>query len=52
MRASLLEAIGDHEYYCSAYSSKEQPHVDGLLLTLAQSVRRKEEDIAEAIMLL
>ena len=47
-RAALVEAIGDHEFYCSSYSSKEQPHSDGLLLTLACSLRRKEEEIAQA----
>ena len=47
-RAALVEALGDHEFYCSAYSSKEQPHVEGLLITLAQSLHRKEEDLAQA----
>ena len=47
-RAALVEAIGDHEFYCSSYSSKEQPRSDGLLLTLACSLRRKEEEIALA----
>ena len=46
-RESLIEAIGDHEYYASSYASKEQPHTEGLLVTLAQSVRYKEEDIAK-----
>ena len=48
VRSALLEAIGDHEYYCSSYSSKEQPHIDGLLITLADSVRHKEQDMAQA----
>ena len=40
--SSMMDAMGDHEYYCASYSSKDQPHVDGLLCTLADSLRRKE----------
>ena len=40
--------MGEHEYYCASYSSKEQPHVEGLLLTLADGIRAKERDIVEA----
>eukprot|EP00973_Karenia_brevis_P070417 9788802-Karenia_brevis.AAC.1 len=40
--------MGDHEYYCATYSSKDQPHVEGLLTTLADSVRAKERDIIAA----
>ena len=47
VRNALIEALGDSEYYCASYSSKEQPHIEGLLVTLAHSVRRKEQDIAE-----
>ena len=46
--AAMLEDIGDHEHYCASYSSKEQPHVEGLLLTLADALRSKEADIAAA----
>ena len=46
--ASMMDAMGDHEYYCASYSSKDQPHVDGLLCTLADSLRHKENDIAAA----
>ena len=44
----MLDAMGDKEFYCASYSSKEQPHIDGLLETLADGVRSKERDIAEA----
>ena len=46
--SSMLDAMGDHEHYCASYSSKDQPHVEGLLLTLAESLRYKEHDIAVA----
>ena len=48
-RAALVEAIGDHEWYCSSYSSKEQPHSEGLLLTLVYSLRKTEEEMAAAL---
>eukprot|EP00959_Pyramimonas_sp_CCMP1952_P168389 3518505-Pyramimonas_sp.AAC.1 len=38
----MAEALGDHEYYASAYSSKAQPRADGLKMTLAASLERKE----------
>ena len=40
--------MGDHEHYCAAYSSKDQPHVEGLLKTLADGVAAKEREILEA----
>ena len=46
--ASMLEAIGDHEFYCASYSNKDQPHSNGLLMTLADGIRSKERDIAIA----
>ena len=47
-RDAMIESIGDHEYYCAAYSSKDQPHIDGLLMTLADGLRAKEADLARA----
>ena len=44
----MLEALGDYEYYCASYAGKEQPHIDGLLHTLADGIRSKQRDIAEA----
>ena len=46
--ASMLDAMGDGEYYCATYSSKDSPHVEGLLCTLADSLRHKENGIAVA----
>ena len=46
--ASMLDAMGDNEFYCASYSSKDQPHVEGLLMTLAEGLRAKEEDILKA----
>eukprot|EP00973_Karenia_brevis_P037679 5199275-Karenia_brevis.AAC.1 len=46
--SAMLDSMGDHEYYCASYSSKDQPHVEGLLTTLADSVRAKERDITAA----
>ena len=42
VRGSLLDAIGDHEFYCASYSSKEQPHMEGLLTTLIDGMKSKE----------
>ena len=44
----MLEAMGDHEFYCATYSSKEQPHINGLLTTLQDGLRGLEKDIAAA----
>ena len=44
----MLEAMGDHEFYCASYSSKDQPQITGLLMTLADGLRSKEQDIAAA----
>ena len=46
--ASMLEAMGQHEFYCASYSSKEAPHMQGLTATLADGVRTKLRDIAAA----
>ena len=45
--SSMLDAMGDHEYYCASYASKEQPHMEGLLHTLIDGLRRKEAEITE-----
>ena len=37
----------DHEFYCSSYASKEQPHIENLLHTLADGVRGLDREIAE-----
>ena len=31
---STIEALIDHERYCGAYASKEEPHIHGLLPSL------------------
>ena len=41
----MLDAMGDHEYYCSSYASKVEPQMEGLLHTLIDGVRRKEAEI-------
>ena len=43
---AMVDAMGDHEFYCSNYAAKEQPHIEGLLQTLGDSVRVLELDIA------
>ncbi len=40
--SAMLESMGDHEFYCATFSSKDQPHVEGLLMSLADGVRAKE----------
>ena len=32
---------------CASYSSKESPHVEGLLVTIADALKKKEEEIAQ-----
>ena len=44
----MLEAMGDHEFYCSCYSSKEAPQIDILLVTLADGLDAKTREIAAA----
>ena len=46
---AMLEAMGDHEYYYASYSSRDAPHIVGLLETLSDAVRAKTEDIARAM---
>ena len=43
----LLEELANSEFYCSTYATKEQPHVEGLLQTLAQGVSGLEEELAQ-----
>ena len=45
---SMLEAMGQHDFYCAAYSAKESPHMNDLLHTLADGLRSKLNDIAKA----
>ena len=42
---AMLDAMGDNEYYCASYASKEEPHVEGLLHTLQYGLRHKEAEI-------
>jgi hypothetical protein len=44
-----LESIIDHEFYCTAYATKDAPHIDGLLLTLSDGVSRLNAEIAERL---
>ncbi|MDA8582584.1 hypothetical protein N9L68_00095 [bacterium] len=46
--ASMLETMGDHEYYCASYCSKDQPQITGLLMYISDGLRAKEADIAAA----
>ena len=46
--SAMLEAMGDHEFYCSCYSSKEAPQIDGLLVTFADALDAKTREIAAA----
>ena len=40
--------MADHEFDCANYASKEQPHIDGLLHALADSVKSLEYSLAKA----
>ena len=42
--SAMIDAMGDHEYYCASYSSKDQPHVERSMLTLADGHRAKERN--------
>ena len=44
---SLLEDLENSEFYCSTYATKEQPHVEGLLQTLAHGLQGLEKELAE-----
>ena len=46
--SGMLEAMGDHEFYCATYSTKDAPHIEGLLMTLSDGLKSKERDIAVA----
>ena len=39
---STIETLIDHERYCGAYASKEEPHITGLMQSLSESVRHLE----------
>jgi len=45
---SMQESMGDHEFYCARYSSKEKPHIEGLLVALSDGLRCKARDIMVA----
>lgn len=40
--SGMLDVMGDTEFYCASYSSKDQPHAQGLLTTLADDIAAKE----------
>ena len=42
----MIEALIDHEFYCVSYSTKEEPHIEGLLHTFADGVRNIDLEIA------
>ena len=44
---AMIEAMGDHEFYCSNYACKEQPHIEGLLQSLADGLRGLELAITD-----
>ena len=44
--ASTMDTIVDHEFYCTNYATKDEPHIEGLLQTLADGVARLEADAA------
>ena len=46
--AAMLEAMGDHEVHCATYATKDAPQIEGLLVALADGLRSKERDIAQA----
>ena len=45
----LLDDLANSEFYCSVYASKEQPHMEGLLVTLAHGIRTLDDEIAAGL---
>ena len=45
--ADMMDAVTDHEFYCATYASMEGPHIQGLLLTLFQSVQDRERYLTD-----
>ena len=43
---SMIQGMVAREFYCSNYSTKEQPHIEGLLHTLLNGVRDIELEMA------
>ena len=43
----MIDSMGDREFHCANYVSKEQPHIEGLLHTLADSVKSLEYSLAK-----
>lgn len=43
----MVDTMTDHEFYCSNYAAREQPHVEGLLQSLVDGVRHLDREIAE-----
>ena len=46
---NMVDGMVAREFYCSDYSTKEQPHIEGLLQTLLNGVRNLDQDIAAKI---
>ena len=42
---AMVDAMIDHEFYCSNYASKDQPHIEGLMHTLIDSKIRLENQM-------
>ena len=45
--AAMVDVMGDQEFYCSSYASKQQPHMEGLLHTLADGMGSLNRRIAK-----
>ena len=43
---AMVDTMGAHEHYCASYAAKEQPHIEGLLQTLADGKRSLEAQMA------
>jgi hypothetical protein len=44
---TLIETIVDHEFYCSNYAAKEEPHAEGLLHSLHDALARHKQRYAQ-----
>ncbi len=47
--AEMHTAVVEHEYYCSAYSSKEQPKLQALLSSMSKSLEGLEKELASML---
>ena len=46
--SEMFSSVVEHEYYCGSYASKEQPRLQALMKSMAQSLKSVQDRIAAA----